>query len=83
MCSGLAGEKKIDLIGIDYCSIQKFNDPPTVHQVLLGNNIIILEGLDLRNLDEGNYELICLPMKVAGVEGVPVRAILKNINSGI
>lgn len=69
-------ERKIDLIGIDYCSIQKFYDPPTTHQILLKNNVIILEGLDLRNVEIGEYYLTCLPISVIGIEGVPVRAIL-------
>ena len=69
-------ERKIDLIGIDYCSIQKFYDPPTTHQILLKNNIIILEGLDLRKVKQGEYDLTCLPISVSGIEGVPVRAIL-------
>jgi arylformamidase len=66
----------IDLIGIDYCSIQKFYDSNDTHKILLKNNIIILEGLDLRNVQEGLYNLICLPLSVEGIEGVPVRAIL-------
>lgn len=69
-------EKKIQLIGIDYCSIQKFDDSPETHQILLKNEVVILEGLDLRNVDEAQYQLICLPVKALGLEGVPVRAIL-------
>ena len=72
-------EQKIDLIGIDYCSIQKFYDPPVTHQIILNNNIIILEGLDLRNVGGGMYKLTCLPISILGIEGVPVRAILKKI----
>lgn len=73
--------KGIDLIGIDYCSIQNFFDPITTHQILLNNEVIILEGLDLRRVKSGNYKLTCLPISVEGVEGVPVRAILqKNPN---
>ena len=72
-------EQKIDLIGIDYCSIQKFYDPPTTHQIILNNNIIILEGLDLRNVTGGMYKLTCLPISILGIEGVPVRAILQKI----
>jgi arylformamidase len=69
-------ENNIDLIGIDYCSIQKFHDSNDTHKILLENNIIILEGLDLRQVEEGLYNLICLPLNVEGIEGVPVRAIL-------
>lgn len=73
--------KGIDLIGIDYCSIQKFFDPITTHQILLNNEVIILEGLDLRRVKSGNYKLTCLPISVEGVEGVPVRAILQKIQN--
>lgn len=69
-------EKKIQLIGIDYCSIQKYDDSPETHQLLLKNEVVILEGLDLRNVGEDEYQLICLPLKAKGLEGVPVRAIL-------
>jgi arylformamidase len=69
-------QNMIELIGIDYCSIQKFHDSIETHQILLNNNVIILEGLDLRNVNPGVYNLICLPISVDDVEGVPVRAIL-------
>ncbi|MDI9880059.1 cyclase family protein [Flectobacillus longus] len=69
-------DHQIQLVGIDYCSIQKFFDPVDTHQILLKNAVIILEGLDLLHVEEGIYQLICLPLKVEGIEGVPVRAIL-------
>ena len=71
-------EKGIKLVGIDYLSIQGFHDGPQVHQILLNAGIIILEGLDLREVHGGEYELICLPIKLAGIEGAPVRAILRE-----
>ncbi|GAB3940693.1 cyclase family protein [Spirosoma harenae] len=69
-------EKKIELIGIDYLSIQCYNDPPDTHQILLHNQVIILEGIYLGHVEPGDYQLICLPIKIEGVEGVPCRAIL-------
>jgi len=67
----------IKLIGIDYLSIQMFNDAePLTHQILLEAGIIILEGLDLREVSAGDYDLICLPLKLAGSEGAPARVIL-------
>jgi arylformamidase len=74
-------ENKIDLIGIDYCSIQKFDDDVATHQTLLRNEVIILEGLDLRKVEAGKYNLICLPISVHGIEGAPVRAVLQNNNN--
>ncbi len=74
-------DNKIVLAGIDYLSIQPFEQPGNeTHIILLKNDIIIIEGLDLRNASEGIYELIALPIKISDSEGGPVRAILKTIN---
>lgn len=70
-------DRGIDLIGIDYHSIQRFADPPDVHIILLEREIIILEGLNLRQVAPGAYELICLPISIQGVEGASARAVLK------
>lgn len=70
-------DRGIRLIGIDYLSIQLFADAvSTTHLVLLGAEVIIVEGLDLRAVSPGDYHLACLPMKLAGADGAPVRAIL-------
>jgi arylformamidase len=69
-------DMQLDLIGIDYCSIQIFNDSNLTHQILLSNEIVILEGLDLSKVAEGNYQLFCLPLKVSGLEGISARAVL-------
>ena len=71
--------KGIDLVGIDYLSIQRFGDAPIVHQLLLKADVVILEGLDLSTVSSGKYELICLPLKLIGAEGAPARAVLKKI----
>jgi len=70
-------DRSIDLIGIDYHSIQRFADPPDVHIILLEREIIILEGLNLCHVAPGAYELICLPISIQGVEGATARAVLK------
>jgi arylformamidase len=67
----------IKLVGIDYLSIQMFNDAePLTHRILLEAGVIILEGLNLRDIEAGTYQLICLPLKLAGSDGAPARAIL-------
>jgi arylformamidase len=66
----------IGLIGIDYLSIQRYDDPPDVHHVLLDAGVVILEGLRLTDVEPGIYTLVCLPMHIIGVEAAPVRAIL-------
>lgn len=67
----------IRLIGIDYLSIGGFkNNGAITHKILLDEKIIIVEGLNLHGVEPGNYELICLPMKIEGAEGAPARAVL-------
>jgi arylformamidase len=75
--AGWMVERGIQLVGIDYLSIQLFNDAdPLTHRTLLEAGIIILEGLNLRDVRPGFYQLICLPLKLAGSEGAPARAVL-------
>lgn len=69
-------DHNIEFIGIDWLSIQRYNDYPDVHQYLLEKEIIILEGIDLSVIDPGIYYLICLPMKIEGGEAAPARVIL-------
>lgn len=69
-------EQGIRLVGIDYLSIQRYNDPPDTHLILLKAGVVIVEGLDLSRVVPGRYELCCLPMKLAGVEAAPARAVL-------
>lgn len=74
-------DKGIELVGIDYLSIQKYNDSPQTHIELLSNNIVILEGLNLSNVTEGWYDLICLPLKLEKIEASPARALLIDNSS--
>jgi arylformamidase len=69
-------ERGLALVGIDYLSIQRFADPPDTHRILLGAGVCILEGLDLRAVGPGQYRLICLPLRLVGVEAAPARALL-------
>jgi arylformamidase len=72
-------EAGMDLVGVDYLSAEQFQakDAPT-HKALLGNNVLIVEGLDLHNVTEGDYTLIVLPLKLAGREAAPARALLQH-----
>jgi arylformamidase len=70
----------VDLIAIDYLSIEAFDaDEPVAHRTLLEKEIIVVEGVDLRAVPAGMYELICLPLRVAGADGAPVRAVLREM----
>ena len=75
-------EHKIKLVGIDYLSIEKFNNAghPT-HHALLRNHVIILEGLNLSAVPEGDYELIALPLKLKGADGAPTRVVLRECSA--
>jgi arylformamidase len=81
-----AAEKLIDLgvklVGIDYLSIEKFHSGHhRTHLTLLSKNVIIVEGLNLSDVAAGDYELICLPLKIgegAG-DGSPARAVLRTL----
>jgi arylformamidase len=67
----------IELVGIDYLSIDKSGlvEKPT-HHTLLQNKITILEGIILAQVDEGEYFLACGPLKMADADGAPARAVL-------
>jgi len=69
-------DQEIHLIGIDYLSVQCYNDSPITHQILLKAGVIIVEGLNLIDVKQGTYQLICLPINLVGVEGAPARAVL-------
>ncbi|MBN1411768.1 MAG: cyclase family protein [Spirochaetales bacterium] len=65
------------LVGIDYITVEKsVGGKHPVHEALLGNNIFIMESINLKHVPPGTYTLICLPLKIAGSEGSPVRAVL-------
>jgi arylformamidase len=66
-------------VGIDFLSADEFGAPaPRTHRILLGKGIPIVEGLALETVSAGDYDLIVLPMKVAGHEGAPARAVLRK-----
>lgn len=70
-------EKGVVLVGTDFLGIEKRGNPDhPVHKTLLGAEIVNVEGLDLEKVSAGEYELICLPINVAGVDGAPARAVL-------
>jgi len=69
-------DQGITLIGVDYLSVQRFDDGPETHRILLEKPVVIVEGLNLAEVTPGWYTLICLPLKLIGAEGAPVRAIL-------
>ena len=69
--------RRMRLVGIDYLSAEQYGArQPLTHWALLGAGTIILEGLDLREVPEAEYTLVCLPLKIVGADGAPARAVL-------
>jgi arylformamidase len=75
----LLADAGVQLVGIDYISSEQFGAPaPRTHRILLGRGIPIVEGLALAGVRAGDYDLVVLPMKVAGHEGAPARAVVRR-----
>jgi len=73
----------VKLVGIDYLSVEQFKSEDfATHRALLSHNVVIVEGLNLRDVPEGRYELICLPLRIrdGSGDGAPARAVLRTID---
>ena len=71
----------VRLVGFDYLSVEKFGSEGfETHMALLSNGVVIVEGLDLRAVEPGLYDFVCLPLKIAAGsgDGAPARAILRR-----
>jgi arylformamidase len=69
----------VELVGVDYLSAEQFDAKEApAHKLLLGNKVVIVEGLDLSQVKEGDYTLIVLPLKLKGREAAPARALLQR-----
>ncbi|KAI3916031.1 hypothetical protein MKW98_004472 [Papaver atlanticum] len=67
----------IQMVGTDYLSVASFDDLVTAHRVFLkSRNIILVEALKLDDIDAGLYTVHCLPLRLVGSEGSPLRCIL-------
>jgi arylformamidase len=65
-------DRDVRLVGIDYLSIGS----PETHRILLGAGVVALEGLDLRAVEPGSYQLVALPLRLVDVDGAPARVVL-------
>jgi arylformamidase len=72
-------DRGVKVVGVDYLSVEPFKTPgaPTHHR-LLGAGIIVIEGLNLRDVDPGSYEMFCLPLPIVGSDGAPARVVLRR-----
>ena len=69
-------DKKIKGVGIDALGIERAQPGHETHKTLFNAGIVIIEGLKLDEVDEGEYFLFAAPVKIKGVEASPVRAVL-------
>ncbi|HYU54480.1 MAG TPA: cyclase family protein [Gemmatimonadaceae bacterium] len=70
-------DQGVELVGIDYLSIEQFHSGHhRTHRTLLGHSVVIVEGLDLSLPAAGEYQFICLPLRIEGCDGAPARAVL-------
>jgi len=73
-------ERGVKLVGIDYLSIEEHGTAGhPVHHALLGAGIVIVEGLDLAGVPAGDYDLLCLPLKMKDADGAPARVLLREV----
>lgn len=76
-------ERRVKCVGVDYLSVAGFHeDIPGVHRTLLDVGIWIVEGLYLGEVAPGDYELVCLPLRLPGADGAPARALLRPWTQG-
>jgi arylformamidase len=69
-------DRGIRLVGIDHLSIQRYDDDGETHRILMRAGIAILEGLSLGGVEPGEYTLVAAPLRLAGIEAAPARALL-------
>lgn len=70
----------VKVLGVDYLSVEEFKKPGApAHRALLGAGTIVIEGLDLRDVEPGPYEMFCLPLRVVGADGAPARVVLRQL----
>jgi arylformamidase len=72
-------QRGVKLVGVDYLSIAPYHDVIPTHQTFLESGIVVVEGLKLGEVAQGRYTLYCLPLKIAGADGAPARAILIGV----
>lgn len=76
-------ERGVVLVGIDAFSIERLKGTGNVHRVLLEQGVVILEGIDLHAVPAGEYELICLPLRIREGDGAPARAVLRKLHERV
>lgn len=81
--ASLLVEKGVRVVGIDYLSIEAYGSKEhDTHRILLSSGVIIIEGLYLKDIKPGEYELIALPLLLEGGDGAPARVVLREMRWG-
>lgn len=74
----------VKTVGVDYLSVGGYHkDGAQTHKILLKAGIWIIEGLNLPGVKPGEYDLICLPLKILNSDGAPARAIIRPLPRNI
>lgn len=71
-------QQGVEVVGVDYLSVAPFADPAPTHKILLKAGALIIEGLNLSEIEPGEYTLYCLPLKIKGSDGAPARVLLQK-----
>ena len=69
----------VELVGLDYLSVAHADTQVPVHRAFLDHGVILLEGIDLSAVAPGRYELMCVPLRLKGLDGAPCRAVLRDL----
>jgi arylformamidase len=69
-------EKKVRGVGIDALGVERSQPGHPTHKTLFGNNIIIIEGLRLKDVPQGQYFMVAAPLKLVGTDAAPARVLL-------
>lgn len=72
-------QREVQTVGVDYLSVGGFESGgPETHRTLLEAGIWIIEGLMLEHVPPGDYDMVCLPLRIVGGDGAPARAVLRR-----
>jgi arylformamidase len=73
-------DRGVKVLGVDYLSVEEFRKPGApAHRTLLGAGTIVIEGLNLLEVEPGQYEMFCLPLSIPEADGAPARVVLRTL----